>query len=121
MAFNNKWNRELFGAGLDFSYNRDSTLVTEANDQIVENVGRGTRDVVKNRESLVVQPTFSYALSERLIWQNSFLYNDVAYIDAAATGLIDYSYWQAQTGLSFQWKYNVSVFSDLRYSVFEVP
>ncbi len=113
VAFNNDWLQPYYATGLDFSYVRDSTLTTEATDT-------GLRNDVTNRDSISVQPNASYFLTDRLALQSSFLFNDVAYINAATTGFFNYRYLQGSAGLSYKWRDNISTFANFFVSDFDV-
>lgn len=114
VTFNNEWRQENYEAGVDFSYARESTLASEATDA-------GRVDDVKDRDSINIAPTFTYLFSDRLQSQTNFLYSDVAYIDAVGTGLIDYTYLQTSTSLTYAWTPSVQLYGQFLVSNFEVP
>ncbi len=114
VSFNNDWKRENYGAGLDFSYSRDSTLASEATDA-------GRVEDVKNRDSIMLEPRLTYLFSDRLQSDINFLFNDVSYKDAETTGLIDYTFLQTSTSLSFLLRPSLQIYGRLLVSNFEVP
>ncbi len=110
----NDWVRERSALGLDFSYSRDSTLTSEATDA-------GRVDDVKNRDSIIVTPSVSYALTDVVSAQSSFTYNDVSYVDVGNSGLIDYTYLQGTAGLNYQWGEQLLFFANTSVSNFKAP
>lgn len=104
--------QERYGAGLDFSYSRDSTLSTESTDT-------GVVNSVTDRDSISASPSVSYSFNERLGVQGRFLYSSVSYVDAAATGFIDYDYIQGSVGVSYFWRDNIRLFSNFNVSQFD--
>lgn len=112
--FNNQWTHETLQTGVDFSYARDSTLTTEATDT-------GRVEDVKNRNSINLRPNASWAISDRYTAQVSFLFNDVSYVDAANTGLVDYQYLQGNTGLTYVLDQTTQVFGNFFVSDFKTP
>jgi hypothetical protein len=119
VKFNNQLIQARSVSGLDFSYNRDSTLATEE-----RNLGEtdvGLVNAVKNRDAILVSPRFIYAFSDRLNSETFASYNDVKYQDAQGTGLIDYQYVSASTGLRYQWRDNAELSSRFIVSDFRAP
>lgn len=112
VAFNNYLVGERYKAGVSFDYGRDSTLTTENIDTV--RVNRAT-----NRDSITVQPSINYLLTDRVALQGGFLYNTVAYADAAASGFVDYQYKQANIGVTYQWRPDAEVFASMYRSEFE--
>jgi hypothetical protein len=113
VAFNNDLKQQTYDAGLKFSYVRDSTLTTEATDT-------GRSEDVKNRDSVTVQPSFTYLISDRLQSQTNFLYNDVGYHNAGNSGLIDYTYLQGAQQLTYTWRDNLQLYGRFLASYFDV-
>jgi hypothetical protein len=114
VALNNEWAGDKFRANVDTSYARDSTLTTEGPDV------RRINDV-KNRDSLTVAPSITYALSERTSLQSTFLFNDVTYIDAIDSGLVDYQYILGSTGVTYSLWDGLDLFASFVVSNFDVP
>ena len=112
--FNNAWSRETLTSKLDFSYSRDSTLVQEATDI-------GALEQVKDRDSIRVNPSLDWTITERWSAQASFLFNDVAYLDAENTGLTDYRYVQGSTGGTYAFDATTQFFGTFFVSDFETP
>ncbi len=113
VGLNNKWTNELFTTGMEFSYGRDSTLAT------TEAADTGLINDVVNRDSITVRPSFSYALTDRLSGNVSFLYNDVNYLDASNSGLVDYEYIQGMIGLQHSWSDFVQLFGNFYVNNFD--
>lgn len=111
---NNDWLQERYALGLDVSYARDSTLTAEATDS-------GRRNDVKDRDTVALSPSASWYVTDRLTATGTFFFTDVAYLDAANTGLVDYDYMQASTGASYLWRENAQVFASFFVSQFRTP
>lgn len=111
---NSKWQHENVLAGLAFSYARDSTLVSEATDT-------GRVDEVKDRDTVTIQPSLQYVFSDRLMYDASIYYSDVAYLDAGSTGLIDYRYILGASGLTYEVRDDLEGTVTLSVSDFNVP
>ena len=113
VAFNNDWLQPYYTTGLDFSYVRDSTLTTELTDA-------GRQNDVTNRNSISVQPSASYFLTDKLALQSSFMFNDVTFIDAATSGFFDFRYLQGSAGISYKWREDLTTFANFFASDFDV-
>ncbi len=114
VAFNNSLIGSAHSLGLDFSYGRDSTLTTESTDS-------GLRNDVTDRDSITLQPKFAWVLSQNTVISSSFLFNDVSYLDAEATGYVDYKYYQVSLGVTHEWNEEVGFFANSYLSEFKVP
>jgi hypothetical protein len=113
VAFNNDWLQPYYTTGLDFSYVRDSTLTTELTDA-------GRQNDVTNRDSISVQPSASYFLTDKLALQSSIMFNDVAFIEAATSGFFDFRFLQGSAGISYKWREDLTTFANFFVSDFDV-
>ncbi len=102
-----KTERDLFG--LDASYTRDSTLVTEAQ----------TTGIVltqAQRGNVTLNPSWTRSLTERNALRLELVYGDTRYGSAPASArLVDYSYWTA----AGTWLYQFSERDQLSLSVYD--
>lgn len=114
VKFNNEWKRETVTTDLKFDYARDSTLINEATDT-------GVIGDVKNRDSVTLNPSISWAINDKYSAQTSFLFNSVAYLDATNSGLIDYQYLQGSTGVTYTIDPTTQIFGNFFVSDFRTP
>jgi hypothetical protein len=104
--------RSVFTFNID--YTRDSPLTSEF--QEVEFV-----QVNKRRETWESNPTWSYRFSKILLGNFGLGYTDVIHQDSAQTGLIDYTYKSAFTGLSYSMSEYTQIGLTLYGSRFKAP
>ena len=114
VASNSKWRRDKILTAMNLSYARDSTLVSEATDA-------GRVDDVKDRDTVTIQPSIQYFISDRLVYDASFFYSDVAYANAGSTGLIDYRYLQGASNITYSLRDDLEGFVSISISDFDVP
>lgn len=112
--FKNQMTRERWSAGLSVRYAQDSTLSSE-----VTNLG--VRNAVTDRDTLSVDPTLSYAFSDRTTLQAAFGYQDVSFSGGLQTGYIGYQYMMGSFTLTHAVNEMDKFFASPFVSDFRVP
>lgn len=115
VTFNNKLKLEQLVSTVNFTYARDSTLIT------TEAADTGLRNDVTNRDTITVAPSLYYAVDDRLTAHCNFLVSDVKYSDSGTSGLVGYKYLQGGSGIQYLLTDRIEPFFTVTISEFDAP
>ena len=108
---NHRLERATFS--LQTNYDRESTLTSEINDT-------GLVQVQREVNLIGVDPSITYSFSDRNNVRLDYAYSEVAYDNAAGTGLFDYTYQNFGTTYTHQLSEAQQVFGAINYAKFDV-